>query len=151
MRFRPMRDRQTEPQAWRCPIISTIARLPLSCKVVCDQSQRRSNRRRTARLLTLCPTPDAPPDRSIELTYSKLKTRHRDEVDRSAGRLRELYRSVLDQSTKPECPNDFKHCGDRFTENSTALTCIRCQSLQPCLQPNLGSEAPLETVIRSRL
>ncbi len=115
-------------------LISSIARLLLSCKVVCDQSQRRSNRRRTARLPTLCSIPDAPPDRSIELTYSKLKTRHRDEVDRSAGRLRELYRSVLDQSTKPECSNDFKHYGYRFAENRTVLTCIRRQSLQPCLQ-----------------
>ena len=50
----------------------------------------------------------------IELAFSKLKKLLRDGAKRTADALWNLCGSILDQFSKEECRNYFKHCGYRY-------------------------------------
>jgi len=58
--------------------------------------------------------PYSPDLNPIELAFSKLKKLLRDAAKRTTEQLWNLCGTVLDQFTKSECRNYFKHCGYRY-------------------------------------
>jgi transposase len=59
--------------------------------------------------------PYSPDFNLIELAFSKLKKLLRDGAKRTADQLWKLCGTILDEFTKVECRNYFKHCGYRYT------------------------------------
>jgi transposase len=58
--------------------------------------------------------PYSPDLNLIELAFSKLKKLLRDGAKRTVDALWNLCGSILDQFSKEECRNYFKHCGYRY-------------------------------------